>query len=84
MDSVITLDEVNTLLADAPDIPGRPNFENLRTFRRHVIDRLKTLPCPQSQMMGWAGIIMSPVLYALIENTPFTAPADPGKVAHYI
>ena len=33
--------------------------------------------------MGWAGLVMVPVLYALIEAIPFTAPTNPGLIPPY-
>jgi hypothetical protein len=41
---------------------------------------LKQLSCPQSAILGWAGLVMHPTMYALIEMILFTVPCDPGDV----
>ena len=83
MDTIITYDEVTKLLAEAPNCNPRPNFENIRTLKRFLIKKLRTLLCPQSAIMGWSGMVMDPVLYSLVEPTPFMLPADPGNTASY-
>jgi hypothetical protein len=64
MDTCITYDSIKLLLANPPSIEPRPNFFNLQTLRTHFA-------CPQSSVNGWAGAVMSPEMYALIDNTPF-------------
>jgi hypothetical protein len=36
---------------------------------------------PQSNILGWAGLIMSSAMYGLLTTTPFRLPTDPGPLA---
>ncbi len=88
MDTCITYDSVKLLLANPPSIEPGPNFFNLRALRTHFSRALKQIPCPQSSVNGWAGAVMSPEMYALIDATPFhlriatktTTPDYPDKL----
>ena len=71
MDSIILYDSVKMLLANPHSLEPCPNFFNLRALRTHFARALKRIPCPQSGVNGWAGAIMSPNMYALINPTPF-------------
>ena len=71
MDTTITYDTIVGLLANPPSIDPRPNFFNLRNLRTHFARALKKIPCPQSSVNGWAGAVLSPAMYALIDPTPF-------------
>ena len=71
MDSIVSYDSVKVLLANPPSIEPRPNFFNLRALRTHFARALKRIPCPQSGVNGWAGAIMSPEMYALIDPNAF-------------
>ena len=80
MNTVISYDAVRTLLANPPSINPRPNFFNIRELRKHFAKALKRIPCPQSPVNGWAGAVMSPEMYALIDQNPFhlnIAPTTP-------
>jgi hypothetical protein len=59
MDTVITYDEVVALIANPPTLAPRPDFTNLRALRRHLQRALQRLSCPQSNILGWAGLVMS-------------------------
>ena len=86
MDVTITFDEVTTLVAtNLPSLEPRPTFERIRTLRRHFERALQRLPCPQSTLHGWKGLVMARELYALLtgQNNPFRVPIDPGDVAIY-
>jgi hypothetical protein len=83
MDSLITYDEVAVLVANPPSIAPRLNFTNLRNLRHHLQGALQRLSCPQSNIQGWAGIIMAWPMYALLTTTPFRVPNDPGTVTIY-
>ncbi len=84
MDVTITTDKVASLLCPTlPSTNPRPNFENIRTLRRHIERALQTLPCPQSIHLGWKGLVMSCGMYALLTPTPFRQPNDPGPAAVY-
>ena len=85
MDTIITMEEVATLLGSPlPTTNPRPNFENIRTLRRHIERALMTLPCPQSIHLGWKGLVMSQEMYALLTPTPFRRPNDPGPTPVYV
>jgi len=71
MDATIAYDTVIGLLANPPSLGSRPNFFNLRELRLHYARALKKVPCPQSAINGWAGAVLSPAMYALIDTTPF-------------
>jgi hypothetical protein len=86
MDLTITFDEVTTLVAaNLPSLEPRPTFERIRTLRRHFERALQRLPCPQSTLHGWKGLVMARELYALLTglHNPFRIPVDPGAVAIY-
>ena len=71
MDATIAYDTVVGLLANPPSLGSRPNFFNLRELRLHYARALKKVPCPQSAINGWAGAVLSPAMYALIDTTAF-------------
>jgi hypothetical protein len=71
MDSTITYDTVKALVANPPSLGDRPNFFNLQDLRNHFARALKRIACPQSQVNGWAGFVLSPAMYSLIDPKPF-------------
>jgi hypothetical protein len=44
---------------------------------------LQRLSFPQSNILGWAGLIMARPMYALLTTSPFRLPTDPGPLAIY-
>ncbi len=48
-----------------------------------MVKALKQLVCPQSAIHGWSGLVLLPMVYALLEPNPFVTPADLGAVAVY-
>jgi hypothetical protein len=48
-----------------------------------MMQALKQLVCPQSQIHGWTGLVMDPGLYALIKPGPFAVPVNPGAALVY-
>jgi hypothetical protein len=61
-----------------------PDFAKIWALQKHYLTGLTQLLCPQSLIHGWAGLIMDPVMYALLKpTTPFTAVVDPGEYAVY-
>ena len=48
-----------------------------------MVKALKQLVCPQSPIHGWAGMVLSLMVYALLEPNPFAIPGNPGPVAVY-
>ena len=71
MDTVILYNTIKDLVANPPSLGNRPNFFNLRALCNHFARALKRIPCPQSTVNGWAGMVLSPAMYALIDPTPF-------------
>jgi hypothetical protein len=72
MDTVITYDTVKALVANPPSLGNRcPNFFNLSTLQSHFARTLKRITCPQCTVNGWAGMVLMPVMYALIDPKPF-------------
>ncbi len=84
---VVSYDTVRTLLANPPSINPHPNFFNICELQSHFAKALKKIPSPQSAVNGWAGAVMSPEMYALIDQNTFhlniapttTTPAYPNK-----
>ena len=83
MDNTISFEEVAALVANLPSLAPRPNFTNLCTLRHHIQRALQHLSCPQSNILGWAGLIMARPMYGLLTTTPFRLPTDPGPLAIY-
>ncbi len=83
MDTIITYDEVAALVANPPSIEPRPNFTNLRNLRHYIQHALQRLSCTQSNILGWAGLIMARPMYSLLGMSPFRLPIDPGPSAIY-
>jgi hypothetical protein len=85
MDVAISYDEVAALVGvNIPTLEPRPNFECIRTLRRHFERALQCLPCPQSIQHGWKGMVMACKLYALLTIQLFRLPTNPGATAIYI
>jgi hypothetical protein len=85
MDTIININEVTTLLAFLPSLANVcPNFENIRVLCQHFKRALQHLPCPQSTLHGWKGMMMAQELYALLTPNPFRLPNNPGPNAVYV
>jgi hypothetical protein len=84
MDATITYDEVVALLETIPSPKPCPNFERIRVLRRHFERALQCLPCPQSTLHGWKGMVMARELYALLTPTAFCLPTNPGPNVVYV
>jgi hypothetical protein len=83
MNYVSSYKEVAALIANPPSLAPRPNFTNLRNLRQHIQRALMPVSCPQSNILGWAGLIMSRAMYGLLTTTLFRIPTDPGPLAIY-
>jgi hypothetical protein len=83
MDSLITYNEAAEFLKNPPTTLLRPDFAKLRALLKHMMQALKQLVCPQSQIHGWTGLVMDPGLYALIEPNPFNIPINQGATPVY-
>ncbi len=83
MDNTISYKETAALVANLPSLAPHPKFTNLRNLRRHIQRALQRLSCPQSNILGWAGLIMARSMYSLLTLSPFRLPTDPGPMAVY-
>jgi hypothetical protein len=70
MDTIIMYDAVWTLSANPPSLNPHPNFFNIWYLRSYFAKALKKTPCPQPPVNGWAGAMMSPKMYILINQNP--------------
>jgi hypothetical protein len=71
MDSTITNDMVKALVANPPSLGDHPKFFNLQALRNHFARVLEWIACPQSHVNGWAGFVLTPSMYSLIDPKPF-------------
>jgi len=83
MDTLITYDEALALVVNPPTLAPRPNFTNLRALRRHLQRALQRLVNPQTNVLGWSGLVMSRPMYQLLSTSPFRLPTNPGPQAVY-
>ncbi len=60
---------IKALVANPPSL-GSPNFFNLCALQNHFTRALKRITCPQSPVNGWAGFVLTPAMYALINPKP--------------
>ena len=76
--------EATGFLKNLPSLAPHPDFEKLHALHKHFITGLTPLVCPQNLIHGWAGIVMDPVMYTLLEPTmPFAAVTVPGDFTVY-
>ena len=80
MNATISYDTVVSLLANPPSLDPHPNFFNLCALRTHFARALKKVPCPQLAAKGWAGAVLTPAMYALIDTNPFNWRINPRMV----
>jgi len=76
MDTIITHNEVVALVVNPTSIAPCPNFTNLRILRCHIQRALQRLNGTQSNILGWAGLIMARPMYSLLTTSPFWLPND--------
>jgi hypothetical protein len=84
MDVTISFNEVTNLLEVIPTLEPCPNFKRIRFLRQRFEHALRRLPCPQSTLHVWKGMVMARELYALLPPTPFCLPTNPGAHTVYI
>ncbi len=85
MDTIISIDEVTILLASLPSLANvPPDFKNIWVLLWHFEQALECLPCPQSTLHGWKGMVMAQELYAFITPNLFRLPNDPRSNAVYV
>ena len=83
MDYLITYDEAVALVANPPTLAPCPNFTNLRALHRHLQRTLQRLVNPQSNVLGWSGLVMSRPKYQMLSTSPFRLPTDPAPQTVY-
>jgi hypothetical protein len=83
MDHLIKYEEVAKFLKNLPTLSPCPDFAKLRAMQKHMVKVLKQLVCPQSAIHGWSGLVLLPMVHALLKPNPFVAPADLGAVVVY-
>jgi hypothetical protein len=83
MDAIITFKEVTEFLKNPPLLAPRPDFNQLRPLRQHIVTALKQLTCLQSLIHGWSSLAINPGVYALLEPWAFAEPPNPGATAIY-
>ncbi len=69
MNAVIKYDEAVGYLKKKPSLEPRPDFNNIRALKKHVINALSQIFCPQSAIHGWAGLAMDPATYTAGGNS---------------
>ena len=84
MDDMILYDDIMGMLDRPPSLALRPNFFRLRAFRRYIVDVMKQIPHPGYNQHGWAGMVLQPAIFALINAMPFAPPPSPGLIATYL
>jgi hypothetical protein len=86
MDTTITYDEVANLVGVNIPMTKKecPNFESICLLHHHFERALQCLPCPQSTLHGWNGLVMARELYTLLTLMPFHMPNNLGPNAVYI
>jgi hypothetical protein len=83
MNTLITYDEALALVANPPTLAPHPNFTNLHALSRHLQRALQHLVNPQTNFLGWSGLVMSRPMYQMLSTSPFRLPSDPGPQAIY-
>jgi hypothetical protein len=85
MDAIINYDEVTALVGiNILTFNPCPNFEWIRILRCHFERTLQPLPCPQTTLHEWKGMMMAQELYALLMPMPFCLQNNPGNTTIYV
>ena len=83
MDDIIPYNDIMEMLKIPPTLAPQPNFFHLRVFRWHIVDVMKQIPHPCYPQHGWAGMVLQPAIFALINAMPFVPLPNPGLIATY-
>jgi hypothetical protein len=83
MNAVINYDKAAGFLKNPPSLKPRLEFTNTRVLKTHVIKAFSQIFYPQSAIHRWAGLVMDPATYLLLEGTSFLVPINPGPTAIY-
>ena len=71
------------LVANPPTLAPHPNFSNLRALCIHLQQALQRLVNPQTNVLGWSGLVMSQPIYLLFGSNGFHVPNYPGPIPIY-
>jgi len=69
-DGISTYEECLKIIGTLTKLTQMPMFRNIRQIMRELIAAGKEIPSLQSNINGHAGMIMAPILYAIIEAVP--------------
>ena len=83
MDDIILYNNIAGMLKNPPTLAPRPNFFRFWAFCQHIVDVMKQIPHPGYPQHGWAGMVLQPAIFALINPMPFAPPPNPGLIAIY-
>jgi hypothetical protein len=85
MDHLNTYEEAVVFKKNPPSLAPRPDFARIRALRKHIVTAHKLIVCPQSAIHGWGGLVMDPVMYALLKPTAplFIGVNNPGNFPVY-
>jgi hypothetical protein len=62
-----------------PSIQGEPDYATISNMVQFMYGNAASLPTTLGgSQHGHVGLIMTPILYNTLSNTPYTAPANPG------
>jgi hypothetical protein len=71
MDTIVANDTVQAHITNPPSLSPHPNFFNILKLQSHFAKAIRKISCPQSVVKGWAGAVMLPGMYILIDPTTF-------------
>ncbi len=83
MDDTILYDNIVGMLDSPPTLAPRPNFFHLRAFRQYIVNVMKQIPHLGYPQHGWAGMVLQPAIFALLNAIPFTPPPNQGLYPVY-
>ena len=83
MDDFILYDDIAEMLKGPPLLAPHPNFLRLWVFCQHIFNVMKQIPHPGHPQHGWAGMVLQPEIFSLINATPFSPLPNPGLIATY-
>ncbi len=84
MDHLITYEEAMGFLKNPPTLVPCPDFTKNHSLCKHIGMAHKQLLCPQSAIHRFLGLVMDPLMYALIKpTTPFILVADSSNIPVY-
>ena len=74
----ITYEEATKTVGTLPSLAPRPNATNIRALTADLVDKLLTIPSPESTDLGYSGLVLSEEIYLLDSQVPWQGTVDPG------